>query len=351
MRILYGVQGTGNGHITRARVMSAALANHPELHVDYLFSGRPHDEYFDMQPFGNFRSNAGLSFTTRNGKVDIFDTLKNARIMQFFNDVRHLDLSGYDLVLNDFEPVSAWAAKLQGKRSIGLSHQSAFRYAVPKAGQDLNSKIVMKTFAPCQEHMGVHWHSFGFPILPPIINVAIKQKSIDADKVVVYLPFESLERVNQILMEFTQQRFFIYHPEVGTDEDRGHIRLRKLDRSGFEHDLASASSVIANGGFELPSEALFLGKKLLVKPLVGQFEQESNVATLAQMNLASVMASLDRDKIDAWLRMPAANPINFPNVAESLCHWLSKGATESIDLLSSQLWSQVRFPDYAKLPV
>ena len=37
MRILYGVQGTGNGHISRARAMSKALAAYPDLKVTWLF--------------------------------------------------------------------------------------------------------------------------------------------------------------------------------------------------------------------------------------------------------------------------------------------------------------------------
>ena len=39
MKILYGVQGTGNGHIARARAMSHAFKEH-DVEVDFLFSGR-----------------------------------------------------------------------------------------------------------------------------------------------------------------------------------------------------------------------------------------------------------------------------------------------------------------------
>ncbi len=49
MRILYGVQGTGNGHLSRARVVAKALAKH-YIQVDYFFSGRQPEQFFDMQP-------------------------------------------------------------------------------------------------------------------------------------------------------------------------------------------------------------------------------------------------------------------------------------------------------------
>ena len=39
MKILYGVQGTGNGHITRGRAMQKALSD-AGIEVDWVFSGR-----------------------------------------------------------------------------------------------------------------------------------------------------------------------------------------------------------------------------------------------------------------------------------------------------------------------
>jgi UDP:flavonoid glycosyltransferase YjiC (YdhE family) len=39
MKILYGVQGTGNGHITRARAMAAEM-HAAGVEVDFVFSGR-----------------------------------------------------------------------------------------------------------------------------------------------------------------------------------------------------------------------------------------------------------------------------------------------------------------------
>mgnify|MGYP002700608893 CR=1 FL=1 len=48
MKILYAVQGTGNGHITRARVMAKAFNMRDEVEVDFIFSGRSKEQYFDL---------------------------------------------------------------------------------------------------------------------------------------------------------------------------------------------------------------------------------------------------------------------------------------------------------------
>ncbi|MDB2331615.1 glycosyltransferase, partial [Alteromonas sp.] len=102
MKILYGVQGTGNGHIARARIMAAALSRHRDINVDFVFSGRTPSDYFDMDIFGNYRAYTGLSFVTYRGQVDKLATIKKAKLRQLYHDVNVMDTSGYDLLINDF---------------------------------------------------------------------------------------------------------------------------------------------------------------------------------------------------------------------------------------------------------
>ena len=112
MKILFGVQGTGNGHITRARAMQVALAA-AGIEVDWVFSGRERSRFFDMQAFGDFKVFKGLSFATKAGKVDMIKTFAEASLHQMYQDIRTLDLTRYQLVISDFEPVVAWAARKQ----------------------------------------------------------------------------------------------------------------------------------------------------------------------------------------------------------------------------------------------
>ena len=116
MKILYGVQGTGNGHITRARIMARALAK-AGAEVDWVFSGRAPKDFFDMEPFGDYRLFKGLTFAIKNSRVRYGSTLLRSDLNALRRDVRSLDVDGYDLIINDFEPISAWAARLAKKRS------------------------------------------------------------------------------------------------------------------------------------------------------------------------------------------------------------------------------------------
>ena len=119
MRILYGVQGTGNGHITRARALSTELAN-AGIDVDYIFSGRPRDQYFNMEPFCSFKTYRGLTFATNNGQIQFAKTVLTNNVLNLRKEIKSLDVHDYDLVITDFEPVSAWAARLQNKPCLGI---------------------------------------------------------------------------------------------------------------------------------------------------------------------------------------------------------------------------------------
>ncbi|WP_287831327.1 glycosyltransferase family protein, partial [Idiomarina sp.] len=126
MRILFGVQGTGNGHLSRCHTLSKWL-NHYAVDVDYLISGREPSRLFDMGAFGDYQWRQGLSFATQNGRVDYLNSYRNNSFKQFWSDVKTLDLSAYDLVLTDYEPVTAWAAKRAKKQCIGIGRQYAFK--------------------------------------------------------------------------------------------------------------------------------------------------------------------------------------------------------------------------------
>ena len=52
--------------------------------------------------------------------------------------------------------------------------------------------------------------------------------------------------------------------------------FKKPSMDGFLHDLAGCKAIIANAGFSLVSEALYLGKPYLAVPVQHQFEQIFN---------------------------------------------------------------------------
>lgn len=339
MRVFYGVQATGNGHITRARAMAAKLKA-AGIETTWLFTGRAKDQLFDMEVFGDYQWRQGLTFATRAGRVQYLKTARENSLPTFVRDVRQLDLKGFDAVICDFEPVTAWAAKTQGIKSIGLGHQYAFHYDIPKAKADFSGELVLRHFAPAALGLGVHWHHFNHPILPPIIEVEPPAAAIQVNKVIVYLPFEDVNVVIDLLKGFDRYQFAIYSP-VQPDQpvSANHIQVNKLSRDGFKQDFSDAAAVICNAGFELSSEALHAGKKILVKPLHGQMEQASNALALKQLGLGQVMQHLDTQAIESWLGLAPAAPVNYPDTAQAIVDWLLQGELRVNQAWINGLWT------------
>lgn len=339
MKIFYGVQGTGNGHITRARVMAKELYA-AGLDVTFQFTGRPADKFFDMEIFNGYQVRTGLTFNTDNGQVNYLKTALDAKLFTFISDIRTLDLSGYDLVISDFEPVTAWASRRQKKKVLGIGHQYAFNHNIPRAGSDPIANQVMKYFAPADIGVGLHWHHFGQPILPPIIETPETPKKIIKNKIVVYLPFEDPNEVIRVLSPFENFDFHIYSPEVVTSKF-DHIICNPLSREGFQKDLYNCAGIISNAGFELASEALQLGKKILAKPLHSQMEQISNAEALKELGYGHTMLDMDISVIEHWLHDNHAVHITYPNVAKILVQWIRDGMPAMDADFIENIWDTV----------
>ena len=340
MKIFYGIQGTGNGHITRGRIMARELQA-ASLDVTYQFTGRPQDKFFDMQIFNDYQWREGLTFSTQNGKINHFKTVLQSNPLKFLRDVKELDLRDYDLVICDFEPVTAWAARRQRKKTIGISHQYAFQYSIPRAGNDLLSETVMKNFAPVDLGIGLHWHHFDQPIVPPVIETPTIQQRTQTNKIVVYLPFEDQHHVMSLLAPFNDFEFYNYSPEV-VSTLHAHIHCKPLSLQGFQNDLANCAGIICNAGFELASESLQLGKKILVKPVHAQMEQISNALALKTLGYGQMMNTMDSAAIEQWLYATQTVRVTYPNTARYLVQWIKDGMPSMDRSWYEQIWSSVQ---------
>jgi uncharacterized protein (TIGR00661 family) len=342
MKILYGVQGTGNGHITRARTMASALKKH-DADIDWVFSGRPREDYFDMEVFGDFRVFRGLTFVIDGGRVCYSRTVFKNNVWQLYRDSRSLNVEDYDLVINDFEPVSAWAAKRAGKRSIGISHQNAFLHKIPKQGNNPGVGWFMRNFAPTQTSIGLHWYHYNQPILPPLIEPLSLPNKVNRGHYLVYLPFYKVRELTALFGRFPDCVFDVYQP-VDRPTQIGNVYVWPFSRQGFQRHLHTCEGVICNAGFELTSEAIQLGKKVLVQPVKGQMEQLSNALALRQLGYGTVTQEFDSAIVAAWLASAKPKPIDFPNVADALAEWIVAGC-DDLEALQAELWRTVPEPE------
>ena len=320
MNILYAIQGTGNGHLMRALDVVPLLQQRVAAlggQLDILVSGPPADLPL---PFEVRYRVGGMGFLFgKKGGINFVKTFRQFNSAGFVHDIRHLPVQDYDLVINDFEPVSAWACRLRHRPCVALSHQSAVLHpAAPRPKQeDPAGRAVLRHYAPSTAQYGFHFQAYAPGISTPVIRQQVRELTpSDEGHYTVYLPaYDEATLVERLryLSRGVQWEVFSKHSQQPADY--GNVRVWPVSGGDFLQSLARAHGVLCGAGFETPAEALFLGKKLLVVPMKQQYEQQCNAAALAKMGVPVVRGLKDKhlDHLDDWLRRGQAVPVDYPD--------------------------------------
>ncbi|HKG07053.1 MAG TPA: glycosyltransferase family protein [Pedobacter sp.] len=313
MKILYAIQGTGNGHISRAREIVPLLQQHGD--VDLLISGTQADVKLIQEVKYQLH---GFSFIFgKKGGVDHYKTWKTMNLRKFARDMKSIPLKEYNLILNDFEPVTAWACKNQGIRSVGLSHQASFQSAkVPKPKSIDWAQLVMKYYAPATHYVGFHFDRYDDFIYTPVIREEIRNMIVsNLGHYTVYLPAIDDKFLVPILKQIPGVTWEVFSKHVADAYTDGNVKVMKVNNELFNKSLASCEGLLTGGGFEGPAEALYLGKKLLVAPMKFQYEQQCNAYALKQFGLPVIWAS-NRNwlpLIKDWVAQEQQHKFHFPD--------------------------------------
>jgi len=332
MKILYAIQGTGNGHLSRAGDIIPILQQKAEL--DILVSGIQADVDLPYPVKYKFK---GLSFIFgKNGGIDLMATYRKSNLKQLYKEIKSLPIEEYDLVLNDFEPVSAWACKMKHKPCIGLSHQVAVinkRSPKPKK-KDMVGKLVLNNYAPVTETYGFHFGAYDKNIFTPVIRSQVREaKPENKLHYTVYLPAYSDERIIKVLGEIKNIQWQVFSKHTKKEYTEKNVHIRPINNEVFIESFINCTGVLCGAGFETPAEALFLKKKLMVIPMKGQYEQQCNAAALKTMGVP-VIKSLKKkhlDKIKDWTATNQQIIVNYPDTTQRIINMIIKkhGNTEN----------------------
>lgn len=314
LKVLYAIQGTGNGHVSRARDVVPLLMERAD--VDVLISGIQADVQLPYPIRYRFY---GLSFIFgQHGGVDMWATARKARLWNLWREIRLLPVKDYDLVISDFEPVSSWACKLAGKPCISLSHQAGVMHPLaPKPHKDdLMGRIIMHNYAPFTHGYGFHFEAYGPGVFTPVIRQEVRNlKPENHGHYTVYLPAYADETLLQLLRQIpVQWQVFSKHNMEPLSE--GNVTIKPVQNQAFVHSMATSEGVLCGAGFETPAEAIFLGKKVMVIPMANQYEQYCNAAGAERLGVP-VIEKLDATSLPAvrtWVEQGQALQVNWPDI-------------------------------------
>ncbi|WP_010523114.1 glycosyltransferase family protein [Aquimarina agarivorans] len=320
MKVLYAIQGTGNGHLSRAKHIIPILQK-KNIELDLLVSGIQADIKLSHEVKYRFK---GLSFIFgKKGGVDVWKTYLKTNTKRIQKEIKSLPVQNYDLVINDFEPISAWACKLAKVPCVGFSHQAAvLSLNAPKPKKpDVLGRFILKKYAPTAKQIGLHFASFDTSIFTPIIRNDIRNAVIEnKNHYTVYLPSYSDKKLLKFLSKIEHVEWQVFSKHNKKEITKKGITIRPITNALFVKSMASSAGVLCGAGFETPAEALFLQKKLLVIPMKGQYEQQCNAAALKQMGVP-VLKSLKQKHVSALKKWVASNDrvhVNYPEQTEQL---------------------------------
>ncbi len=326
--ILYGVNGEGAGHSTRAKeVLSHLVSQGHIVHVASFDRGLQNlKSQFDVTEIYGFR------FAYLNNRVRYKRTIaKNlitvpqaARSLSWLKEL--VDEWNTDLVITDFEPLTCHIGHRKGLPVISIDNQHCLTNAVvsyPKQyrGDAAAAKLVTRLMTPrANAYLVISF--FSAPIrkrntflFPPLLRQEILDATpTQSDHVLVYVtsPAPALAK----LLNSVRCRFIAYgFGRVGQD---GNILYKKPSLEGFFADLTSARAVVANSGFSLVTEALHLGKPYLAVPVSHQFEQIFNAYWLEKSGYGAYWEDLNKERVEAFL-------YNLPHYREALEQYPRQG--------------------------
>ena len=309
--ILYGVNGEGAGHSTRAKeVISHLQAKGHAVHIVSFDRGLT-----NLRKDFEVTEIAGWRITYVNNQVRYQKTIANnlltarktAASISKLKDL--IDEKAIDLVVTDFEPLTCRAGRRKRIPVIAIDNQHCLtntdvtypsqyrrdaaaakmvtRLMVPRA----NAYLVTSFF----EAQVTKPNTFLFP--PILRECILKAKPRQGEHVLVYVTSPAPELAK--LLAGVRCPFVAYG--FGREGQDGNILFKKPSLDGFFADLISARAIIANAGFSLVTEALHLGKPYLAVPVEHQFEQIFNAYFLDKVGYGAFWEELSKERVESFL--------------------------------------------------
>lgn len=316
MNILYAIQGTGNGHLSRAVDIIPELQKYGKL--DLFVSGAQAEI---VLPYPVKYKSKGLSFYFgKQGGINFLKTFQNNSSKDVIKEIKNFPVEKYDMVINDFEPITAWACRKKEVPIIGLGHQAALlskKSPRPKF-VDPFGEWMLKNYAPVKKYVGFHFDEYDKNIFTPVVRAAIREAAVkDQGHYTIYLPAYDDKKLVQLLLKISKVRWHIFSKHTKKPYHVGRISVYPVSGHDFIESVVTSSGVLCGAGFETPAEVLHLNKKLLVVPMKSQYEQHCNAAALKKLGVPVLKKVKKKSisKIERWLEEGKPLNISFADVA------------------------------------
>ncbi|HST10667.1 MAG TPA: MJ1255/VC2487 family glycosyltransferase [Terriglobales bacterium] len=309
--ILYGVNGEGSGHSSRAReVITHLQTRGHRVHVASFDRGyRNLKDDFDVTEIDGLRL-AYVENRVRYRKTVVRNLLHVPQTARKVRDLgRKADGWNLDLVLTDYEPITCHLGHKLRLPIIAIDNQhlltdAEITYPRECRKEATAAKLVTRLMTPrADAYLVISF--FEAPLkkkttflFPPILREEVRQvRPSEGDYVLVYVTSQAGDLVD--VLRTVRQKFVCYgFNREGTD---GNLDFRQPTLDGFLRDLSNCRAIVANAGFSLISEALYLSKPYLAWPVKRQFEQVFNAYYIGEKGYGAYWDDLNKERVESFL--------------------------------------------------
>lgn len=328
MKLFYGVQATGRGHLSRYLVARDILER--AGHTVYGFASGPSlpDYARSIERFS-----PGPSFFIKNNRIDLLRSAAyNARHIwgyrrSMLEIAQLLKSERFDDVMVDFEPLTARGAR-RAKRDFTIFDNQTLALLKFDYPEEVQSAVrAMKVFV--QQYYGslqgvkrILTYSFAplkaqlanQVIIPPCVRNEVTARETATGSHILF--YSSIGEVPEGLIDFARAnpsvevRAYVKESARNTPVPEN-LQLPSSSNQRFLDDFATCRTFVANAGFESLAEAIWFRKPVVIVPIRGQWEQRINSFLIRHFKIGLTAESFGRETFEMALRheQPASEEV------------------------------------------
>lgn len=326
--ILYGVNGEGAGHSTRAKEVISHLQNAGHnVHVASFDRGLANLRGdFEVTEIQGWRL-AYVNNQVRYRRTIARNLLAARKTAASMSHLRNLSEEWkIELVITDFEPLTCHEGHRRRIPVISIDNQHCITntdISLPRQhrADAAATKMVVRVMVPrADAYLVISFLSAKVKrrntfLFPPILRESVlRAKPQTGDRVLVYVtsPAPAIAKLlTRVRCPFVAYGF-------GREGQDGNVLFKKPSLEGFLQDMIDAKAIVANAGFSLVTEALHLSKPYLAIPVEHQFEQVCNAYWLEKAGYGAYWEELNRERVESFL-------YNLPHYRENLKAYPRRG--------------------------
>lgn len=308
IKILYGIQGEGRGHVSRSLHLIEKLNR--ENRQIFIFSGGDampllKGKNFDVTEVPLFRLYCGSDGSVSIPRMAMKNAFKFLGLFfgigkKYSTILKKVKFLQPDLIISDFEPYVLKIGPKQGIPTISIDHQQMFtecelpQFKSPiKKLKIFTYKIFILLLAsyPDKKVISSFYEfkpkqSSGAVFVGPYISEKIaKQPVTNENRMTVYLkePYYVYKLLNELklIRNIEFEIFANWKLLERRPADMSNVKMCDIDQDRFIKSLASSMALITTAGNQVIGEAIFLGKPVFAFPKLNDIEQEINATGLA----------------------------------------------------------------------